>query len=253
MSQNRAGEPEPARVLPTPESFLKALDQRLSGATLNLSDSSAIQKRRRRVGRPATSEASDTKKLILAAALSCFGRQGFDRTTNSEIAETAGVSPPTIYHYFDSKASLFQAVSNITHRRVFELVAAKIESADESKTRISSFVKAMSEIFEEEPDLAGFISNYAVEVRRNPEVLRLSPRELWTGPINYFSEIAVFGQKQEEIDANIDPEAVAGLVLCLMYGLSTLFTVNPDRSFNFSAAKALEMLIDGSLFTRNSF
>ncbi len=253
MSQNRAGDPVPARVLPTPESFLKALDQQLSGAARIATDSTVTQKRGRRVGRPTTSEASDTKKLILAAALGCFGREGYDRTTNSEIARTAGVSPPTIYHYFDSKASLFQAVSNITHRRVFELVAAKVKSADESRARLSSFVKAMSEIFEQEPDLAGFISNYAVEVRRNPEVLRLSPRELWTGPINYFSEIAIFGQENKEIETNVDPESVAGLFLCLMYGLSTLFTVNPDQSFNFSVASALEMLIDGGLFTqRNS-
>jgi TetR/AcrR family transcriptional repressor of uid operon len=249
MPHEREEELHSKKNLPTPEGFLETLDQRLSLRRSQSADSRDRPLRGRRVGRPTTSEAGDTRNLILSAALQCFGRQGYDRTTNSEIARSAGVSPPTIYHYFDSKASLFQAVSNITHRRVFELVATKVATANESKSRISSLVKALSEIFEEEPDLAGFISNYAVEVRRNPEVLRLSPPELWTGPVGYFSEIALLGKQQGEIASEVDPDAIAGIALCLLYGLSTLFTVNPDREFNFSAAKVLEMLIEGTLFT----
>jgi TetR/AcrR family transcriptional repressor of mexJK operon len=47
---------------------------------------------------------------IIQAALDCFARYGYEGTTNRRIASAAGLkSPSLIYHYFPSKASLFQA------------------------------------------------------------------------------------------------------------------------------------------------
>ena len=61
-----------------------------------------------RRGRPA--ERPDRRESILDAALRCFVDRGFYGTSMPEIAEAAEVSAGTIYHYFDSKEALVNAV-----------------------------------------------------------------------------------------------------------------------------------------------
>ncbi|WP_165605912.1 TetR/AcrR family transcriptional regulator [Mycolicibacterium mucogenicum] len=50
-----------------------------------------------------------TREQLLAAALEKFGERGFHATTMKDIAQQAGVSPPSIYNHFDSKESILYA------------------------------------------------------------------------------------------------------------------------------------------------
>lgn len=47
---------------------------------------------------------------ILDAALGCFGRYGYQRTSMETIARAAGVSRPALYQYFTGKQDVFRAV-----------------------------------------------------------------------------------------------------------------------------------------------
>lgn len=61
------------------------------------------------MGRPATNREAK-KAEIVKAALECFATYGYEGSSNKVIARTAGLkSAALIYHYFPSKASLFQA------------------------------------------------------------------------------------------------------------------------------------------------
>jgi TetR/AcrR family transcriptional regulator, mexJK operon transcriptional repressor len=51
------------------------------------------------------------RQQIIDGALAVFSEKGFDKATNQEIAEAAGIaSPGLIYHYFESKADLLRQV-----------------------------------------------------------------------------------------------------------------------------------------------
>src|SRR5687767_13835723 len=52
----------------------------------------------------------DRREQLLEAALRVFARKGFARSTNKDIATEAGITPGLIYHYFESKEALLQAV-----------------------------------------------------------------------------------------------------------------------------------------------
>ena len=52
----------------------------------------------------------DRREQILESALRVFARKGFARSTNKDIAIEAGITPGLIYHYFESKEALLQAV-----------------------------------------------------------------------------------------------------------------------------------------------
>ncbi|HEV2238144.1 MAG TPA: TetR/AcrR family transcriptional regulator [Ktedonobacterales bacterium] len=49
------------------------------------------------------------RDAIIAGALEVFSTKGFEKATNKDIAEAAGIhSPALIYHYFHDKADLFR-------------------------------------------------------------------------------------------------------------------------------------------------
>ena len=53
----------------------------------------------------------DNRKNILEKALQLFYEKGYDAIGVQEIADAAGVTKPTLYHYFGSKYGLLQAVA----------------------------------------------------------------------------------------------------------------------------------------------
>ena len=59
-------------------------------------------------GRPP--ERPDRRESILDAALQSFVERGFHGTAIPEIAAKAGIAPGTIYHYFESKEALVNAL-----------------------------------------------------------------------------------------------------------------------------------------------
>lgn len=185
----------------------------------------------------------------MAAALSCFGRAGFDRTTNNQIADVAGISPPTLYHYFESKAALFQAVADETHQTLFGRIDRRIVDCTSTAQRVAAVVAVIGEMIEESPDTAGFISTYAAEVRRNPDVLRLSPRELWTGPVGFYSELIAYGQNEGDVASDADASDVAVTVVALVYGISLLIAVAPDPAMAGRVARVIDRIVMGELFT----
>ena len=52
----------------------------------------------------------DRREAILDAALNCFVERGFYGTSIPEIAQKAAIASGTIYHYFDSKEALVNAL-----------------------------------------------------------------------------------------------------------------------------------------------
>src|ERR1041385_6833359 len=51
----------------------------------------------------------DRREQIIDAALLVFSQKGFERTTNKDIAQAAGITAGLIYHYFESKEELLKA------------------------------------------------------------------------------------------------------------------------------------------------
>jgi TetR/AcrR family transcriptional regulator len=52
----------------------------------------------------------DNRSLILARALHLWSERGYDAVGVQEIVEAAGITKPTLYHYFGSKRGLLDAL-----------------------------------------------------------------------------------------------------------------------------------------------
>jgi AcrR family transcriptional regulator len=52
----------------------------------------------------------DNRAVILQTALDLFTARGYDASGVQEISEAAGITKPTLYHYFGSKRGLLEAI-----------------------------------------------------------------------------------------------------------------------------------------------
>src|SRR3954465_3708775 len=59
------------------------------------------------------------RERVLDAALELFGERGYHATSIAEIGERADIAKSVLYHYFESKAALYEA---IVEARPHELV-----------------------------------------------------------------------------------------------------------------------------------
>jgi TetR/AcrR family transcriptional regulator len=69
----------------------------------------------------------DSRSALLERALELFAARGYDAVGAQEVAEAAGVTKPTLYHYFGSKRGLLEATLAEHFRR---LNAAVREAAE---------------------------------------------------------------------------------------------------------------------------
>ena len=69
----------------------------------------------------------DNRSTILQTALELFAARGYDAVGVQEVAEASGVTKPTLYHYFGSKAGLLQALLDEQHAPLTRAVQAAAE------------------------------------------------------------------------------------------------------------------------------
>jgi AcrR family transcriptional regulator len=70
------------------------------------------------------------RRQILDASIECFAREGFHRTSMTQIIAEAGVSAGTIYLYFDSKEQIIEAIAEERHALESALAATALANPD---------------------------------------------------------------------------------------------------------------------------
>jgi AcrR family transcriptional regulator len=70
------------------------------------------------------------REQILDAALTCFDRSGFHRTSMQDIFDAAQLSAGAVYSYFASKEDIVEAIAEQRHTKEAELIAQAATIAD---------------------------------------------------------------------------------------------------------------------------
>jgi TetR/AcrR family transcriptional regulator len=65
----------------------------------------------------------DNQQHLLHCALKLFSQRGYDAVGVQEIVESAGVTKPTLYHYFDSKRGLLNALLQVECRYLLSAIS----------------------------------------------------------------------------------------------------------------------------------
>ena len=156
---------------------------------------------------------------IMAAAVRCFARQGFQRTTIHDICAEAALSVGAIYSYFESKEAIIAALSDAGRRATSSL----IEDAPAAPP-IERLRRVLGE-FERAPDA----TVYQLDVRTWAEAI--GDDHLRENTLGAFAALA---QQVAELSAplataaGIEPEALGELVATLIAGCEVRKALSPD-------------------------
>jgi TetR/AcrR family transcriptional regulator, transcriptional repressor of aconitase len=183
------------------------------------------------------------RRQILTAALRCFARDGFHRTTMQDIFREADLSPGAVYSYFKGKDELVLAI--IVEMMSFLAGTNDLFSEPLPDGRLRLPGEALAEIVERFQDFelgtvverARIFPHLVGEQQRNPQlnkVVRTGVEGLRTG----FEKLALAAGER-------DPEEFSRLPIALIQGLLLQLSVFGDEIDVDAYARAASRLLDG--------
>jgi AcrR family transcriptional regulator len=101
-------------------------------------------------------EADNRKEQILEAALLCFNRGGYYKTSIDDIAAKAKISKGGIYYHFSSKDELFLELFDFKVNRYFEQLKMYVQSKKDPAERMLALAKRTGDILKENSDFFKF-------------------------------------------------------------------------------------------------
>jgi AcrR family transcriptional regulator len=210
----------------------------------------------RKLGRPPASLSAETRERIIDAGRGAFAGQGYDKTTNKDIADAAGLTTGALYHYFDSKQALFVAVLLDQQDRVVGRLREAAAPVDGAVDKLRAMLEETIRLNGEDPDLARFVATAPIELDRHEEFrapLGTPEAVSRTGGLSdLLVGIVTDGQAAGELDPDVDPAAIVNMVLAAMSGLAQLAGFRRDPAALAAAVDAFERLLAGTLVTAGS-
>jgi len=94
---------------------------------------------------------------ILSTALDLFAVKGYDATAVREICEAAGITKPTLYHFFGSKDGVLQALVQSGFEQYRAIVTTAMDTPGLFKDRVKVFARAVFHSASTKPVLWRFV------------------------------------------------------------------------------------------------
>ncbi len=94
---------------------------------------------------------------ILLKALALFSDRGYDATSVREICEAAGVTKPTLYHFYGSKEGVYRALVEGTLDEYREGVRAIVEAKGTVSERLKQIARGHFAYTLQRPELVRFL------------------------------------------------------------------------------------------------
>jgi TetR/AcrR family transcriptional regulator len=100
---------------------------------------------------------TNSAERILTTALDLFAKKGYDATAVREICEAAGITKPTLYHFFGSKDGVFQALVCTGFQQYRAIVDAAMSSPGSFEDRVKVLARSVFESASTKPLFWRFI------------------------------------------------------------------------------------------------
>ena len=167
------------------------------------------------------------RQQIMDAAATCFAHKGFHRTTMHDICQMAELSPGAVYRYFSSKDEIIEAMEEQGR----EHSAAVIEAITSERKDTLGVLEGLADVFfsklEDTRDCAVHIELWA-EALSNPRIREMVVRIDDGIRSAFVKRIVSEGQERGEINAKLDADAVARVMMAFWDGLVLQKTLDPE-------------------------
>jgi len=101
------------------------------------------------------------EKSIKEAVIKLILQEGFHGTSISKIAKEAGVSPATVYTYFDSKEIMLQDIYREYMEEICHYVLSKVHYGMDEKQLIEALIRSYYDYIQENQDLFSFVNQFS--------------------------------------------------------------------------------------------
>ena len=181
------------------------------------------------------------RQQILDAAIECFSRDGFHRTTMQDIVRQSGLSAGALYTYFNSKEEMIEAIAAGRRARERGLILAASESA-EFAAIFQRLVRGFSETLLDPGERQGrrLALQLWTEALRNPRILR-TVRAGVDPPRKMLAKIVQAACKRGELPKDLDPDATARVMIALFQGFALQLAWEPSAPVE-PYVRAVEMV-----------
>ena len=149
----------------------------------------------------------DRRQQILAAAVRVFAERGYESSRVGDIASSAGVAYGLVYHYFDSKDAVLEAVFREAWGRLLAAVAHAEATAGTAPERLALVVKIVLRSWRDDPDLVRLLVR---EVTRNPHIQ--DELDEIGQAFASLERIVAAGQEEGTIRRSLDPQLAAWML-----------------------------------------
>ena len=99
-----------------------------------------------------------------------FATLGYGVTTNKYVATKAGITTGALYHYFDSKLAIYEAVYRDVQAVVYVRFRAAMVAKDSFIDQFASILEVAHQLNAEDPSLARFLGSARIDLARHDEL-----------------------------------------------------------------------------------
>ncbi|NEO27143.1 MAG: TetR/AcrR family transcriptional regulator [Kamptonema sp. SIO4C4] len=177
------------------------------------------------------SKAEDTKQRIIQQAANLFNQQGYAGSSLSDIMAATGLKKGGIYNHFASKDELAIAAFDYAAQQMGQLYLNALRGKRGAIARLQALIEAFSTAPEQVSFQGGCpLLNTAIESDDTHPILRERTQAAMNQWRQLIRRIVQKGIKTGELQADIDPEAVATLFIATLEGSLMLAQLYGDRT-----------------------
>ena len=178
----------------------------------------------------------ETRRQILAAAVSIIGNKGYTGATVDEIVQEAGVSKGTAYVHFKNKAAIAQCVLEEGIGQLTEEFESIVEDSQNAAEALVGMIEVFSARIFENRDFGRF---FVSELWRDGRVWSDTMREYEERLLTDLTDQIKRGQGEGFLRSDVDPEfeavAIVGMVLT-----TALYYIGIDQNDSYSSKEEEE-------------
>jgi len=156
--------------------------------------------------RAASSE--EKRRQILDAAVRAFAQKGYHACRVSDIAEEAGVAYGLVYHYFESKEAVLEAIFRDTWGMMLEAIRAVEDTESSPREQLRKTAAIVLRTWRNDPDLVRVLVR---EVTRSGEHLAREVDEI-SNAFQALQRIVERGQAAKVFRSDLNPRLAAWIV-----------------------------------------
>jgi len=184
-------------------------------------------------------QARATRKKILMAATELFARQGYHKTTITDIAQEVNLTSGAVFHHFPSKEALLEAVVDWLARGI-DIYSDHLNRAEEGSLAVAQgVVDIMCEHFRRQPEATICLAALATEFAGSRQPMEKRLREVYQDFIEAFSRVL---QNHPKVT---DSRAAATALIGAVQGIAVQGLLQaPERSIDELANGFMGLLSD---------